>query len=165
MQTGTVERKRYNGDIQDVTDPRCFKVADHCVIQGIQPDQIDEEWHEIGPILQRAIDRSRGRSNNDDVLKALRNAEMQLWVARDEFELLGVWVTRLVKYPDTKVCEILFASGAAIQKWCDPGLNVIEEWARSCGCERVEIIGRQGWQRMTRHRGYRPIWTTLEKLL
>jgi len=40
----------------------------------------------------------------------------------------------------------------------------VESWAREQGCERMTLIGRKGWERVLRPRGYRPIYMLAKDL-
>jgi len=97
--------------------------------------------------------------------KKLERKEYQLWAAFDEFEMLAAWVTRVEQYPQAKICELQFCGGRDIQKWFDAGLDVIEAWAESLGCDRTDITGRDGWERMAAKRGYTRRFVTIEKVL
>ena len=58
------------------------------MIRGILFDQIDDEWSEIKPLLDRAMDYADGKIDSDDIYQSIKSRDMQLWVVPG-----GIWVT------------------------------------------------------------------------
>lgn len=100
----------------------------------------------------RALERDR--YTLDDVLERLVAGDAQLWVEPD-----AAVVTEIGIYPRRKVLRAWLATGTY------EGIRRIEQavipWAKSYGCDAIEIIGRLGWRR--RLKDYRERAVTMTK--
>jgi hypothetical protein len=113
-------------------------------------------------MLQSAIQRSGQRYRPDDVAELLESGEAQLFLALDGTGPIAAAVTQIMLYPASRRLVILFCGGKGMRAWLTAGIAAIEEWARSCGCDGVEIFGRKGWARAL---GYRKSAEILERSL
>ena len=135
-------------------------------VLGLPVDRMaDNQWRDVAALLRPAVEASAGRMTMDRLRDQLDDKNFQLWVAWRGKELIGAWISTLTVLCDgeTKVCELLYCGGNNIQTWLDLGLDIVERWARSKGCGSITIVGRLGWGRITRHRGYEHFVTVLEK--
>ncbi len=112
------------------------------MIRGILSEDIETVWPEVEPLIAKACEYSDGKITTDDIYKDLKTQDMQLWLIPK-----GVWVTRIVDYPQSRRLEVVSASGEW-DNWLEYG-EVVADWARSLGCDAAEIIGRKGWGRKT----------------
>ena len=79
------------------------------------------------------------------VLYHLRMAHLQLWVyGQHEFML----ITEIVHRPNTTILLLRFGAGKLSRRLLQEGRAVVIPWAKSYGCEQVEVAGRAGWQRV-----------------
>jgi len=115
-------------------------------ISAVPRDRVDDVWHVVGPILQRAIEINRGTHDIGDIKTELLADRCGLWVAYDEGEIYAACTTRIVITPQNKMLMIDWLGGERMDDWLDDALDVIESYAHDLGCERVEIIGRKGWK-------------------
>lgn len=111
----------------------------------IPGEKVQEAWHIVRPVLQKAIDATDGRFNELSVMIAVQNGDMQLWFAGDETETAKVAVvTQIIDYPCQRYGVVLFCGGEGLEL-CQTYIGAIEEWFQRQGCHVVEIIGRPGW--------------------
>lgn len=110
------------------------------MIEGIPFDEIDLVWEGVEPLVDRAMEYSDGKMLSDDVYNSLKLKEMQLWLVPG-----GVWVTRIVQYPQSTRLEWIAAAGE-YQNWTEE-FPYLFAWAKEQGCDAVEIAGRPGWGR------------------
>lgn len=83
----------------------------------------------------------------DDVIAAVEDGRALCWAISDEVALRGVVVTEIVEGSKARQCFIRHCAGEGIRDWLH-FLNVIEAWAASDGCDTIELIGREGWERL-----------------
>jgi hypothetical protein len=108
--------------------------------------------------LKKALEG--GRLDFDEVVAKARKGEMQIW------EVPGaVGVTSIGVSGRFKTCYVIAVAGrmAAI-----PDLNAtVEAFARSTGCQCIEMDGRPGWTRVHNKLadGYGPSTVKFRKLL
>lgn len=115
----------------------------------LEVDQVDRAWDACAPILQRAIDRSEGYYDIDDLYQAVKKGHQDLWVMFDE-EILLAGTTRLVHYPNKSVLEVLFVATKDNDSVDDfrSMMSQIEEWAKEQGAESTAFAARPGWKKL-----------------
>lgn len=86
---------------------------------------------------------------------------MQLWVWQGKPEIYGALVTTIQSKGDKTWCLFLVLGGTRMNEWIGL-LPVIEDWARSQGCNEMRLYGRIGWAKVT---GYDIEWTKMSKKL
>jgi len=97
----------------------------------------------------------------DEVIDLIGRKEATCWLISEGTKLVGVVVTELLKTRTGKQCFIRHCAGEDIKNWFHY-LETIETWARSEGCDSIEMIGRPGWERML---GWRKQAVVLRKAL
>ena len=110
----------------------------------IPVDDIPAAWDVARPNILKALDRSMGRWGERDILAALVSSPefWTLWLHEN-----AALVTRLVGYPRMAVCEIVLAGGENLKSWAQYE-TLICDYARSKGCQQIEMYGREGWDRI-----------------
>jgi hypothetical protein len=110
------------------------------------------------PWLDRVLkERPANGVSASMVRHMLRDGLCQRWDASDGSTV----ITRLRKEPDGEVCVVWLAEGTM-----EPLLELHEricEWAKEQGCDRMRIVGRDGWLRVVP--GYRKVATVMEREL
>lgn len=129
---------------------------------GVPSSLIEEGWHAIGPWIDDAAKRSRGKYSGDDIKEALIAGECQLWMW-DTPTAFGLLVTQIVRYPKNTCCWIRMATGRNSDEWANESVKTIEAWAREQGCNAMELIARPGWKKKLD--GYAETHVYLEKSL
>ena len=105
-------------------------------------------WPEIEPLLRRALARDVGRYEPVDILAAILNRSMELWVYwQDRVEAAIVF--RVQNYPRKRSCQILWVGGNHLSDWLPEFKEKIAEYAKSQHCHFVECGGRRGWARVS----------------
>ena len=118
----------------------------------------------IWEMLKQACERSSGKYEPMDIVRAVYAKKMQLWNAIDEGKILAIGITEVVQYPHTKVCRLLAATGEELAVLVQV-LPKLEEWAQSIGCGWMEPICRPGYKKALKELGYTHQHEILEKKL
>jgi len=124
-----------------------------CQISGIGSDQIPMLWPQVEPMIQSALDHSRGEYNLDTVYSMLMQQYMQLWMIADADGIRGVVVTEMQTFPTKQVCTIAFVAGVGLADW-DYIIEPIEEWAFAEGADAMYTKARPGWKPYAKKYGY-----------
>lgn len=81
--------------------------------------------------------RESGERNFESYLEMFRSETAQMWGVVENATLLGIGITRLVKYPLVLRLSIDLLCGKDLAKLLT-GLEVIEKWAEAQGATAVE---------------------------
>ena len=115
-----------------------------CKIALVSPEHISNIWDSVHRHLELMTPNSEGELEPEDFYELLTNAEMQLWIAVDNGELIASMVTQVIPYPRKQVLRIISIGGKSMDKWMQ-FLPIIEDWALTVGCTSLEAWGRKGW--------------------
>lgn len=123
------------------------------------------EWWEAGVVrdmIEDACRYSGGRYMVSDILDLLLQQKMQLWVAMENHEVLGIGLTEIIKFPQLKECRVICATGTNVNLWAH-FIQKIEKWAVLQGCEKMMIVCRPGWEKLMKEFNYKKNHVQLEK--
>lgn len=99
---------------------------------------------DVRKLMLDLVDRDSGELSYDGVTRKLAAAEWILWLVWSG-RVRAILATEL--YFDVsraKRCRIPFCTGDGAQSWVHL-LSRIEDFARSEGCEKIDMIARKGW--------------------
>lgn len=139
-------------------------------VDGVRADNIEEEWDEAWPYLERAIARFpevQNKFSEASIYRKLMRGEMQLWIALaiSDVRMIGAVVTEIItdpKHPGKLFMAIPLVGGEQWHKWGDSMWNTLKAWGRSKGCTHALGYGRKGWQRLY---GFDPVGKTEDGVL
>lgn len=100
----------------------------------------------VHELLSDVVERHRGEMSLAGIAGKLARKEWILWLVWDG-TVRAVLATEL--YTDVggmKRCRVPFCTGDSAKQWVHL-LSEIEAWARSEGCEKIDMIARKGWAR------------------
>ena len=110
------------------------------------------------PYLMESAERTRGRATVDDILRFVLNGQMQLWVvfSPEDSKIYGHVITEVKQYPSNTMLVIQYCAGEANHmQYCEDKMyDVLDRFARDAGCAGIELIGRPGWGKHVKQRGY-----------
>lgn len=121
---------------------------------------IDKNWSDITNYLERLVDE---KCSLEDMYNKITDGDWHLWVATDydSNEIYAVAITAFIEYPRSTNLRMIFVSGDG-ENW-PIALKVFEHFALVNDCHEVEVLGRKGWERVLRDRGYELKSVTLRK--
>ena len=108
-------------------------------------------------LIDRALVEGYGQMTFEDVVERINSGEFQFWCSES-----SCVVTTIDIFPRIKQLTVIIGAGD-LKEINDHIRPIIEEWARSIGCDTMLIMGRPGWQRALE--GYRRTAVVLEKKL
>lgn len=110
------------------------------------------------PHLQKSELWTRGRSTVDDILRFLFNGHMQLWIvfSPEEQVIYGHVITEVKQYPQCKMLVIQYCAGEENHmQYCEDRMyELLDKFAKDTECAGIELIGRPGWSKHVKKRGY-----------
>lgn len=121
---------------------------------------IDNIWPVAEHLLKRVEDH---KVHLSDMYEFVRQGVWMLWVCQipDTNEITSVIITEFIEYPQVTNLRVIFLSGDD-EDWAY-GMSVFEDFARINQCHDVEVLGRKGWERVLKSRGFKLNHITLSK--
>jgi hypothetical protein len=123
-------------------------------------DAIDALWPSIEEKLERVAD---DKVHVSDIYDFVIDGVWMLWACQvpETSEITSVVVTEFINYPQVTNLRVIFLSGDD-EDWAY-GMSVFEDFARINKCHDVEVLGRKGWERVLKDRGFKLNHITLSK--
>lgn len=106
------------------------------------------KFDSVAHLLQPAIDRNHAGLTLEDFKERVLTGYMQLWVGEGYAA-----VTEVLNYPSNRVV-LVHLGGGELEALIEAD-GELEKFARIVGATGIEIIGREGWVRALRDRGYK----------
>jgi hypothetical protein len=114
---------------------------------------VDGLWPALSPHLDRAFETTR-KIGNPDAKQMCEDGDAQLWAGviwgeqGDVPAVLGSVVTEIREYTNGyRVLVVLAMGGVEFNRWDQMILKVVEDFAKSEGCDAMDLEGRKGWGR------------------
>ena len=99
-----------------------------------------DQWARCSKYIEDALEYAGGSHTLQDVMLAVAEGKAQFFPL-DKSAI----VTEIVDYPQKAMCRIWLAGGD-LDELIDAEV-AIAAWAKTQGCDGMEIIGRRGWSR------------------
>ena len=118
----------------------------------------------IGPFIRKGLEYAHGEMDEQSIYEKVSQGLMEAWVvlegATDPYAVLA---TELIIHPCNRVVRVVLCGGEHLDKWMDAFLSVMDDYARRWNADGIEVIGRKGWERILKDKGYRYAYTGLLK--
>lgn len=122
--------------------------SDKAEILTVQPDEIGQYENIALPFIVSALEHTDGETDFRHILSDIATQKRQLWLIRSKGQFIGAIVTQIyTTQSGQKVGEITLAAGYDYQSW-DHFTDVFAAWANEMGCVVLQVIGRQGWEKL-----------------
>jgi len=131
------------------------------VLEQVRPELVPAVWQKIPELVEKACEFSGGRFEPDAVLAACsgQNPKLnwQMWLVFDPKASLEDFgervkafaVTSLSRYPTgLLVGEVILIAGRGHSSEWLHYVDNLKHWADANGADRLQFIGRRGFQRM-----------------
>jgi len=136
-------------------------------IAKIPHEKIHEFWPMCAPLLERGVEESRGRFDIESLRQQVFSGIQFLWIIiRDEDKLCASFTTQFMPYPRKLMLAVVFCGSddsirGSSDVWGEK-MNDLKEWAAMNNCDGVELVGRRGWTRLMKGRGFDETYVTIE---
>ena len=133
------------------------------MITVIPANLVDNLWHTVSPMLQKALDEANGTYSLEDVKEALEDGSDILLVAMNDAEIVAAGTLQIIKYPQKKVLNMFLAGGKKLKEWEEEVVDTVYNIAKEQGADSIYLQGRDGWVRTLNKYGYKKIGTIVER--
>lgn len=139
--------------------------SDKAEIFPIPCAEIGQYQNFVIPLIKSALEHTDGETDYRHILSGIATQKRQLWLIRDKGEFIGMVVTQMYKTPTgQKIGEITLASGVNYDRW-NHFIDVVGFWFKDMGCACVQVIGRGGWEKMLKNKGFTKRYTVLRRAI
>jgi hypothetical protein len=132
----------------------------------ISPEMDAEIFQRFVALISPIVERSQGRTTLEMLVEDHKRGNIQVWAILDPQAPAGVssfGITRMVVYPSGLRVMRLDHGAGSLQDAVDI-MPEVEEFARSCGADKMRIEGRRGWQKIFTE-GWHEVSRVIEKEL
>lgn len=126
----------------------------------VKSEDLADVWISASPMLQKALNKSDGCFDIEDIRKGIEGKDFQLWVWVD-VTIKAALVTEIRQFPRKKVCIMFLCGGEDLSEWRDD--KTVDVWAKAMGCEDMQIHGRKSWLKVLN--GWQERHTTIGRSL
>ncbi len=117
-----------------------------CKVALVEAEDIDMVWDDVAPLIEKALRHAEGELIPDDIKKHLDSANLRLWVALEDKDVIAAMVTEIIQYPRKKIVRVITLAGKNMGLWYD-FLPMLEGYAIRHGCSSLEAWTRKGMTR------------------
>ena len=120
---------------------------------------LDADWARCAPWIEAALAHAGRTHALEDIRAAISRGEARLWPGA---------ASALVAAVETDPGErrlLIWLAGGDREELEDDILPAVEAWGRETGCRRAMVIGRGGWERALKSKGYAPLARIVAKEL
>lgn len=115
---------------------------------------IPDLWPAASALLRRAL-KHHPFMDEESLLITLLEGRASLIVAVEGERMMGAAIMEIYQFPKVTVGSVLALAGErGTYKHMDEIMDFLEKWCRGKGCEKITELGRPGWSRVARRRGY-----------
>lgn len=115
------------------------------------------EWARCASWLQAALDHAGGTHRLEDVAASVARGEARFWPGA------GCALVAAVEADPGERRLLIWLAGGDRAELESALLPLAEAWGRANGCRRSLVIGRPGWERALKTKGYAPLARILAK--
>lgn len=130
----------------------------------LHPLFLRKNWAQIEPLLLKLIEHEKDQGFTlSGLADGINNHRWQVWLFED---WSAIFLTTIYQQQNGELmCSINMAAGEKVIENVDVVLSAIEPYARLHGCYGIEVVGRRGWERVVKPRGYEHYYIAQIKVL
>lgn len=134
-------------------------------ISAVPPEMVDDYWELALPLFSKAFKYSVTKVDPQDVYEDLMNGNQSLWIVFEgtPINLVGAFTIRIKAYPAGQSLCGEHLGGERLNEWADELFEIMESYANDLGIKNLELIGRRGWEKVLKPKGWKSNLVIFEK--
>tara|TARA_R110000824_G_scaffold345898_1_gene532603 strand:- start:2016 stop:2468 length:453 start_codon:yes stop_codon:yes gene_type:complete len=121
----------------------------------IPKDHYSSVKDDVEALITKSIKLSDGRDDFATVWNELQRTHQQLWMVFDsENKPIAALLTSIKAYALKRMFLLQWLGGEDMDDWLGRLLDTLAAFAKANSCAGMEIVGREGWKRALRDRGW-----------
>lgn len=136
------------------------------MITAISQEMIPAIWTHCEPNLQKAVGESNGELTIEGVLETLLSGAGILIAMYNGGEIVAnAMIEKRIFKSGLATLNITLVGGTMIEEWADDFIDIMDKIAAEQGCSEVRGMGRKGWARYLKSKGYKHAHTVMIRKL
>lgn len=140
-----------------MSSPNC----DSAIAMQMPTELFVETWPHIVQELDKIPHVWEPWYTKQHIFNSVLAGQFQVWGAGDNGSVKIVLFTQIVFYPAAKVLQGILVLGNSLDGCADAIWAATEKFAREHDCDRIEVLGRAGWERKLSRFGFRKVSVVL----
>ena len=134
-------------------------------ISVVPPEMVSAVWPQAVALLSKAFEYATMKVDPEDVYTDIMKGHQTLWVVFDDTDdsMIGAFTIRVKQYPVGQALCGEHLGGERLTEWSDNLFEIMESYARDLGITKLELIGRRGWEKILRPKGWKASLAIFEK--
>jgi|SRR5262245_11265036 len=120
----------------------------------LEPPYSDFHWPRIEQELDTVKHIWAHRYTKEALFEAIARQMMQLWVVGEDDRYHLVVVTQIQDFPIGRILQVVLAFGNQFEKYLPTLDATLDRFAQIQECQEIEVIGRDGFQKLLAGRGF-----------
>ena len=134
-------------------------------VLAIEPKDIDRFWPLLEFMVSEALAFSGKYADAEWIFRELKKDIMQCWIMfgsdeTEENKVFGVCIGRIAELPNYAQYEIVICTGKRREFWEDNLVNEVTNFAKH---NKMSIMARPGWEKISKKWGWQKKHVQLEK--
>lgn len=117
---------------------------------------VGDYWNPALQLFSKAFKYCAHKIDPEDVHDDIMRGDQTLWIVYEDMpsNMIGAFTIRVKSYPaGVSLCgEHL--GGERLDEWADQLFEIMERYAKDLGIHNLELIGRRGWEKILKSRGW-----------
>jgi hypothetical protein len=134
-------------------------------ISAVPPEMVDDYWDVAFRLFSKSFEYSSMKISPEDVYEDVMRGNQSLWLVFEEepFEVIGAFTIRVKTYPAGAALAGEHLGGERLAEWADQLFQIMEQYARDLGIKHLELVGRRGWEKILKPKGWKANLVIFEK--
>lgn len=132
-------------------------------MEQLEGDKLEAFWSDIARGLDKVSHLWSPYYTKESLFELASIGRIQVWgVGKVDVEM--VLFTQIGVYPASRILEVFLAFGDGVYEPAgDVVDHTLEKFAKMTECSRIDIVGRSGWERELKDRGFTKTSITLSR--
>jgi hypothetical protein len=125
-------------------------------ISVVPTNLVDDYWDIALPLFSKSFEYTSTKVLPEDVYSDIMKGNQTLWIVFEEetFHVIGAFTIRVKNYPGGNALSGEHLGGERLSEWADLLFDTMERYARDLGIKNLELIGRRGWEKILKPKGW-----------
>lgn len=117
--------------------------------------RFEEHWPGIRKMMEQVPHTWEGSLTLESTYERVLTTSIQVWAVGEGERIRMVLFTQIARHAAGSVLEIFWGCGTGIFKEALPTIDAaLEQFARFAECDRINVIGREGWGKFLLPHGF-----------